>query len=297
MVYGYLTKIQKFSVHDGPGIRTTIFLKGCPLECMWCQNPETIRAKPDVTFDTNRCIQCAKCIEVCPQHCFTQPNGKLHFNSLTCDQCGLCVEHCPVEALKWTAEKWATEDLILKVLEDKAYYDCSGGGLTLSGGEPMQQIDFACDMAKRAKGHGIHVTIDTAAYVPYKSFEKILPYADLFLYDLKFIDESLHQKYIGKSNKLILENFKRLCQTDKAIFVRIPCIPNVTETEENLKQIETFARQCRSDIPINRIPWNPFMAEKYEMIGLKSFLHRNQEPGYDLLHTLALPVAFNRKSA
>lgn len=301
MVDGYLTKIQKFSVHDGPGIRTTVFLKGCPLECMWCQNPETIRAKPEVTFDANRCVHCAKCIEVCPQACFSQikddpenpEHVALHFDSRSCDQCGLCVPACPVEALKWTSEKWAADAVIEKVMDDKEYYAYSGGGLTLSGGEPLQQINFAADLAQRAKTRGLHVTIDTAAYVPYASFERILPYADLFLYDLKFIDDERHRKYIGKSNKLILDNFKKLCQTDKEVIVRIPMIPDVNDDADNLAAIENFAKACRTDIEINQIPWNAFMPEKYEMIGQQAFTVRKKNSEVPFF-TLALPQAFNK---
>ncbi len=296
MVEGYITKIQRFSIHDGPGIRTTIFTKGCSLECMWCQNPETIRRRPEITFDVNKCVSCGECIKVCPQNCFSQHEGKLHFNSSSCDQCGKCVPACPVQALKWTAEKWSTDAILERILQDKEYYDLSGGGLTLSGGEPLFQINFAADLAAKAKAHNLHVTFDTAAHVPYTSFEKVLPYADLFLFDLKFIDNDLHKKYIGKANTHILENFRRLCETDKRIIVRIPMIPDVTDTEENLAAIESFSRSCRQDIEINQIPFNAFMPEKYEMIGQPSYLDRQKNPAQPDLAalTIALPLSFNR---
>ncbi len=265
---GYVTKIQKFSVHDGPGIRTTVFLKGCPLACSWCQNPETIFERPDVMFNSVDCIGCKKCIEVCPKDCFSWKDSTV-FRSDKCDQCGLCVENCPVGALQWSSREMSSKEVLVHVMQDKAFYDRSGGGMTLSGGEPLNQLDFSCDLASKAKAAGLHVVVDTSGHVPFAAFEKIRPFADLYLYDIKLFDASTHKKYTGRSNELILENFQKLCRSGAEIIVRVPLIPGVTDAQENIRSIKSFVEGCKKGIKIEQIPFNLLAEEKYRMIGKK----------------------------
>lgn len=267
-MYGLITKIQRFSVHDGPGIRTTVFFQGCPESCIWCQNPETISSHPEILFFHTDCNECKKCIEVCPKDCFFWKE-KIEFKSDDCNQCGLCLDDCPVGALKWSSRKISSADILEEVMKDKVYYDLSGGGITLSGGEPLLQIDFCHDLASKSKALGLHVAVDTSGYVATEALLRITPFVDLFLYDIKLIDNDLHEKYTGKSNVLILENFKKLCEAKKRTIVRIPLIPGVTNHKENLLQIKAFVKKCNKNVEIDYIPFNNLIVQKYNMVGKK----------------------------
>jgi pyruvate formate lyase activating enzyme len=263
---GFITKIQRFSLHDGPGIRTTVFLKGCPLTCVWCQNPETIAECPEVLFLNAHCIGCRKCVKSCPKKCFSWDN-QIKFNSVNCNRCGLCIDNCPAEALNWSSHELSSDDIIREAIKDKLYYDLSGGGLTLSGGEPLAQIGFCYELAKKAKSLGLHITIDTSGYVPRAALEKIMPFVDLFLFDIKFVDRRLHQKYTGQPNDLILGNFQLLCKLKKLVIVRVPVITGITDRQDNLFRINDFIKQIDPAIKIDYIPFNALMLEKYKMLG------------------------------
>ncbi len=275
-MYGLITKIQRFSVHDGPGIRTTVFFKGCPLSCTWCQNPENITSHPEILYFHTNCIECKTCIEVCPNHCFSWEE-RIKFKSDNCNQCGVCLEDCPVSALKWSSKKISSRKILEEVMRDKAFYDISGGGITLSGGEPLHQIEFCQDIVSRSKALGLHITLDTSGYVANEKLKKIIPFIDLFLYDIKFIDDDLHEKYTGKSNGIILENFQKLCEAKKCIVVRVPLIPRITDSEKNLLQIKNFVQNCKRQIEIDYIPFNSLMAQKYHLLG-KEYLTRLSYP-------------------
>lgn len=263
---GLITNIQKFSVHDGPGIRTTVFLKGCPLSCVWCQNPETISSYPEILFFQNRCIKCKKCIEVCSDNCFSWDEG-ISFSSDHCNQCGVCVDNCSTGALIWSSSYRSADDILGKVMKDKSYYDLSGGGITFSGGEPLHQTDFLHDLISKSKTLDIHVAVDTSGYMATEAIIKAMPFIDLFLYDIKFIDDELHKKYTGKSNDIILANFRKLYEAGARVIVRVPLIPGITDTQKNLSQINCFVESFPNKIEINYIPFNKLAVEKYRMIG------------------------------
>lgn len=268
---GLIANIQRFSIHDGPGIRTTVFFSGCPLSCFWCQNPETLKSYPEVLFLSDNCIDCKKCIEVCPNHCFSW-KGTIEFSSDNCNQSGICIDNCPVSALKWSSHKYSSGDILNEVMKDKVYFDLSGGGVTLSGGEPLQQIDFCYELVSKAKALGLHVAVDTCGYVPTEVLIRMMPLIDLFLYDIKSIDDNLHKKYTGKSNAIILANFKFLCEAEQKIIVRVPLIPEKTDQEENLQQITSFVRSYNKDVEINQIPFNSLIAQKYKALGKRCHL-------------------------
>ena len=266
-MYGFVTKTQRFSVHDGPGIRTTVFLKGCPLSCVWCQNPETINKSNDVLYDPKYCAGCKKCIEVCPKGCFFGEDKEIKFKSDACDLCGICIDSCPTGALRWCSNKISADDVLKEVMRDKEFYDLSGGGLTISGGEPFNQIDFCFEVISKSRGIGINVAIDTSGYFPFEEINKFLPFVDVFLYDIKFFDSDLHLKYVGKPNKIVLDNFKALCEYNANIIVRIPIITGLTDSSENISKITEFVEGCRRGIEIEKIPFNNLMKEKYIMLG------------------------------
>lgn len=264
---GLITNIQRFSLHDGPGIRTTIFFQGCPLSCIWCHNPETISDHKCIIYDRKKCIDCNNCIDACAERCFSNTSNS-RFNSKNCNQCGECIDICETGALYWSS-RWYDLELILNIVEkDRVYYSQSNGGITLSGGEPFAQFEFCYDLSKALKGKGFHVAMDTSGYVSWRLIEKILPFVDLFLFDLKVFDEANHKKLTGKSNRLIIENFNKLCTTSsKKITVRVPMIADCFDSEENIQKIKNLVLNSSSGVKIEFIPHNKFHKEKYRMIG------------------------------
>jgi len=264
---GFITNIQRFSVHDGPGIRTTVFLKGCPLSCIWCQNPEAASIHPDVLHDVHRCVGCRNCIEVCPQECFTWAGGRLRFDAGSCNQCGLCVKGCPGSALEWSSKEVDSSAVLREVLRDIDYYELSGGGLTISGGEPLFQPDFCFALASEARAEGISVALDTSGYADMETVKRVMPVVDLFLYDIKFMDSILHRRFTGVPNRPILRNLQLLISGGGNVRVRTPLVPGVNDDTENLSQIRDYIENYARGAEIDLIPFNRLMPEKYEMLG------------------------------
>ncbi|MDO8686006.1 MAG: glycyl-radical enzyme activating protein [Clostridiales bacterium] len=229
---GTIYNIQRFSIHDGPGIRTTIFFKGCNLRCLWCHNPESISFQKEVEIYQERCIGCGNCIRICPQGAhYIDETGTHHINRSTCDGCLKCADNCFAEALMAVGTVVSVENLMKSILTDLPYYENSGGGVTFSGGECMAQVDFLREVLRACKEQRIHTAVDTAGNVPWVSFEKIIDYTDLFLYDLKAADSNVHKRLTGSGNALIVDNLRRLCAAGKQVFVRIPYIPGNNDAE------------------------------------------------------------------
>ena len=247
--------IERSSYVDGPGIRTTVFFKGCNLRCAWCHNPESQAREPQMMFFKNKCTGCGKCKEKCP-------------NSLeTCSLCGRCTLYCPHDARDICGKEYTVDEVMREILKDKVFYENSGGGVTFSGGECMLQIDFLEEILKACKENGIHTAVDTAGHVPFVCFERILPYTDLFLYDIKCYDSEKHKKYTGTSNELILSNLKRLLQSGKAIWIRIPIIPDVTDNEEELLTIKAFLSSYGCPEKVELLPYHAMGEHKYAALG------------------------------
>ena len=250
-----ITNIQKFSIHDGDGIRTTVFFKGCPLKCVWCHNPETQRFEREMELDREKCGACAA---ACPNGAIHMEDHKPVWNSLSCTFCGKCADVCPASAREIVGYEYTVKELVKELMKDQMFYEQSGGGVTFSGGEVMSvDMDFVLAAAKELDRQGISLTIDTCGYAPYERFQKILPYVDTFLYDVKIMDPKLHKKYIGVDNKLILENLVRLSQDGARIYIRIPTIKEVNGNEQNMK--ETIAFLQEHDIhpaQINLLPYH-----------------------------------------
>ena len=224
--------IQRFSVFDGPGVRTAVFFKGCNLRCLWCHNPESYERRPQLAFDRQKCIGCGSCIQNCPRQCLLpDPEAGLLYRREDCLDCGKCARGCYAKALSRIGCEMTAEELLEDLLEDLPYYQESGGGVTFSGGECMLRPDFLEEMLRRLKGKGIHTAVDTAGNVPYESFERILPYTDLFLYDVKAFHEEVHRELTGASNRRIKENLLRLAGTGKEIKIRIPVIEELNAGE------------------------------------------------------------------
>ena len=247
--------IQRNSFVDGPGIRTTVFFKGCNLKCAWCHNPESQSAKPQMMFYKDKCTGCGKCKSVCPYHLEQ------------CELCGKCTLYCPVDARKGCGKEHTVDEVLKEVLKDQAFYETSGGGVTFSGGECMLQIDFLAEILKKCKENGIHTAVDTAGHIPFESFEKILPYTDLFLYDIKIFDSQKHKQYVGVGNELILENLKKLFERKAKLWIRIPIIPDVNDSIEEIQKIKDFLKTIGTPEKIELLPYHAMGENKYRAIG------------------------------
>jgi pyruvate formate lyase activating enzyme len=271
MTAGIVFDIQRFSVHDGPGIRTTVFLKGCSLRCFWCHNPEGIRPKPEIQFEPGKCIGCGECVLICPQGAQHLDDGQRSYNRDDCIVCGQCVETCYTRGLALVGRTMAVEEVLAEVMLDRAFYQDSGGGVTLSGGEPVLQTDFAHDLLARCQAEGIHTAIETAGYYPWDRLERLLPHFDLVMMDLKHMDSAQHQTATGAPNERILDNARRLAITDTALIFRVPVIPTVNDTVEAVSAIARFVVDLSgmrgAPLPLQLLPFHRLAEHKYTSLG------------------------------
>ena len=257
--------IQRFCVNDGPGIRTTVFLKGCPLNCLWCHNPESKTNKPIIMLNNSKCIGCKKCVSVCNLHEFNDKGG--HFiDRQNCTACGKCVKEC-FGALEICGEKTSVKDIIKEVLKDKDFYLSSKGGITLSGGDPLYNIDFTLQLLKEAKKHDLNTAIETSGFARWEDILKITPYVDLFLYDFKETDNDLHKKFTGVGNELILKNLYKLNDMGKQIILRCPIIPNYNDRQEHFKKIGELASELKNITHVEIEPYHDLGISKCNAIG------------------------------
>lgn len=263
---GLITNIQRFSVHDGPGIRTTVFLKGCNLRCFWCHNPEDMNPYPEIQFFEERCIFCGSCVEICP-HGAHVINGDSHeFNRDQCDVCGECVEDCYAQGLIQVGAWMEVEQVVDEVLADRPFYETSGGGVTLSGGEPLLQIDFVRSVLEQCRGRGVHTAVETAANLPWTRIASALPLLDLVMMDIKMMDSDKHQRATGVPNARILENAQKLGQGPLPLIVRTPVIPGVNDTPEDIAAVAGFIASFPSLVYYELLPYHPMATSKYRSL-------------------------------
>jgi len=273
-VQAFIFEIQKMSTEDGPGIRTTVFFKQCPLRCIWCHNPESILKEPQLEWIKHKCIGCKTCIEICEQGSLMFNETGLQIDRKKCNGCGRCAEECPSTALHMFGEWWNLEDLFYEINKDKIYYIESNGGITVSGGEPTVQSDFILQFFKKCKDNGISTALDTCGYASKKTYEKLLPYVDLLLLDIKEINNKRHKEFTGVTNDLILENAiwisKEIGKDNKKMWIRTPIIPNFTATEENIKGIGEFIVNKLENIPErwDLLAFNNLCITKYERLNM-----------------------------
>jgi len=269
---GRIFDIQRFSTHDGPGIRTTVFLKGCPLRCLWCHNPEGLSPDPQLSFSPEKCIGCGNCVALCPNHVHRlEPSGEgvVHvLNRERCRLCGTCANACVAGATEIVGRNVAVAEVMGEVLADRAFYGFSGGGLTLSGGEPMLQFDFSEALLRAAKGQGLHCCVETSGFAPRRHFESLLGLVDLFLYDYKETDPERHIEYTGVPNDLILENLRGLHAWGAQIALRCPIIPGLNDHEDHFAGIAALARQMPNLERIELVPYHPLGRGKIERLGM-----------------------------
>ncbi len=237
---GFIFNIQRYSIHDGPGIRTTVFLKGCPLKCEWCSNPESINPFPELFLRRDRCDQCKQCLEVCASKAIFFDNDILQISRTECNLCMECIDACPLDVINKIGKKISVHDIISEVMQDELFYNNSGGGVTISGGEPLYQLEFTLNLLKEFKKKSLHTTIDTTGYVKGEDFEEILLYTDLILFDIKHLDSKMHQKGTGIPNELILKNFEKCLINKKNVWVRVPVIPDFNDSNQYMEKLAIF---------------------------------------------------------
>ena len=268
MVTGNIFDIKRFAVHDGPGIRTTLFLKGCPLHCPWCHNPESRSAQPELSYIARKCIRCGQCVKACPAHAHSiGPDTGHVFDRGRCRACGLCEKNCLGNALRLYGRRVTVEEVLPELLEDRDFYETSGGGVTVSGGEPLLQAAFVAELLAKTRESGVSTALDTCGAVPWNAFEAVLPYTDLLLYDLKHIDSAAHERATGLPNTLILQNLQRLSERRVPVEIRIPVIPGFNDDDSTLEAMAELLANQHGLTAVRLLKYHDFARSKFEAVG------------------------------
>lgn len=264
---GVVFNIQKCSIHDGPGIRTTVFLKGCPLRCQWCANPESQNIEPEVVSFFARCIKCNKCMLVCPLDCISNNESRYEINKNVCTNCGMCADICFAESKQIIGKEMTPEEVLKEILKDKMYFANSKGGVTFSGGEPIIQPYFLAEITKKCHDNQISVAVETCGYGDYDLFSPALDYIDLIYFDLKHTDDEVHKKLTGLSNEIILENLKKINSHGMEIILRVAIIPGYNDQKENLLEVARIALKTHNVKAVELMPYHNLGESKYNSLG------------------------------
>ena len=265
---GILFDIRKYSVHDGPGIRTAVFFKGCPLDCWWCHNPESQLTEPEPMLRPNLCIACGACIEACAQGAIARLDGHLTWDRARCTRCGACTLQCVAGAREMAGRPWSVAEVLAQVEQDRLFYEESGGGVTFTGGEPLMQAGFLAELLRACRRQELHTAVDTSGFAGWEVIEQILPMTDLFLYDLKHMDPDLHLKYTGAPLAPVLRNLERLAERGAVVWLRVPLVPGINDDETNLRQVGELAARLPAVRQVNLLAYHTTAVNKYERLGL-----------------------------
>jgi pyruvate formate lyase activating enzyme len=286
MKTGIIFDIKKYAIHDGPGIRTTVFFKGCPLTCGWCHNPEGLKAEKQRMYQVDRCIGCEECVHACPEDAVTLAEAGIVSDQNRCIRCGTCAATCPSQAMEFAGSEMTADQVMARITKDVLFYDESGGGVTFSGGEPLMQADFLCDLLDACGDLNIHRTVDTTGYADAEVIARVARRTDLFLYDLKHMDSDRHRKYTGVSNRRILDNLKFLCAQSAGIQIRMPVIPGFNDDKKNIERTGAFLAAHHPLGKVNLLPLHLNGCAKNKRLGMtrpKDTLHL---PSPEILHAI-----------
>lgn len=280
---GMVFNIQRYSLHDGPGIRTTVFLKGCPLNCLWCHNPEGISPRREISLAAGRCIECGACVEACPFSETAAIDGRLPVNHESCDQCGQCSDACPTGGRQLIGRTMSVPEVMAELRKDRVFHDESGGGVTISGGEPLSQPGFTIGLLGTCRSEGVHVALDTTGFGRSSHLLEAAALADLVLYDLKAMDDARHLRLTGVSNRVILDNLKQLDRVHRNIWIRLPIVPGFNDDLHNLRQTADFIASLRHVTMVNLLPFHRTGVDKFDRLGKAHSLAGIEAPTAELM--------------
>jgi pyruvate formate lyase activating enzyme len=286
MKNGMVFDVERYSIHDGPGIRTTVFLKGCPLRCWWCQNPEGQDAKPELVYRKSRCIGCSECIKNCSQKAISLVAPHISINRENCVLCDNCSQVCPSDALSIAGKQMGVKEILEEIEKDMTFYNESGGGVTFSGGEPLLQPDFLNALLTECKEREIHTIVSTCGFAPYEIINRICDKVDLFLYDIKIMDSRKHRKYTGASNEQVLENLRKLAENGSSIVISFPIIPGINDDEKNVTRTAGFISSLPNIKNVNLLPYHRAGIEKYKSLGKSYKLDKIQPPSNQKIRSI-----------
>ena len=288
---GILFDIRKYSIHDGPGIRTAVFFKGGPLRCAWCHNPESISFQPQLILHPNRCISCEACVGVCPNEAIyltkDMGQGSINTDRAKCRACGTCVDVCYAEGRQLVGRRYSLDEVLAEIDGDRIFYEQSGGGVTFTGGEPTSQRPFLLPLLQAVKARGIHTALDTSGYCSWNALNEVRPFVDLFLYDLKLMDDTRHRQYTGVSNALILQNLRELSNQGCTLRVRIPIIPGINDSDKNLRASGEFLASLPGLQRVDILAYHNSAEAKYQNLGMTYSLPGIKSPAGERMEEIA----------
>jgi len=286
-VSGWVFDIKKYAIHDGPGIRTTVFFKGCRLRCRWCHNPESWKPGPEMSFRASRCVRCGRCVELCLQRAVTILDRGPATDPERCTLCGACIDACPAGAREIIGKRMTVADVMAQVTRDIIFYDQSGGGATFSGGEPLMQLEFLLALLAACRAEGIRAAVDTTCYAEPQVIERVAEAADLFLCDIKHMDSDLHRQYTGVDNERILSNIRTLSAIAKEIYIRVPIIPGFNDSQDNIEQTARFVQSLKTVCRVDILPCNRGGLEKAVRLTSGLDLMQAQVPSDDTMSEIS----------